>query len=348
MKVFLGTLLLMGYCILAAQSGLPITEYDYHTPAGSVSPVTIGFGGLNVAYAGTYFDAYDNPALLADNEHSSIVLSFRMKEESKLKFEEAIQFSNALKDKQMKYLSLITRNAAWSYQPMASINISEINAEQNRIRYYDYQLDKWQISYAGRDKQWDMISAGINLKFLTGRLVRISQVKNGTDWIVDQNEYFIDDKVKGFSGDLGMTVDQGSMVYGVAFYDVYSKLFWENYDSAELKRRAAAGFAYKSGGLALMAGLQGLIAKETDTTFHFGLVQDWTWQTEDYFSDSPANQNFVLRLGMYSDKFNGTENITYTLGSGYYYNFFRFDFALRNNGMKLKDSEYIFSLGAGF
>ena len=330
---------------LYALSPLPIREFDYHIPANNVSPVTIGMGGLNVAYSGTFFDSYDNPALLADNDNTSLAMSFRLKNSSEMDFYEALSISNALKDKQLKYISLITRNAAWSYQPVSSINISKLEGDKNQ--YYDYQLDKWQISYSGRDKEYRAITAGLNLKYLNGRLVRLSQIRQSNTWIVDPNEGFIDEKVNGFSSDLGLSVKQDAFTWGASFYDLFSRLYWENYDSDQLDRRAAMGFEYKRNNLSLLAGLQGRIAKEAETTFHFGLVQDWNWEGRSSLSDNPVTQNLILRLGMYSDKFNGTQNITYTLGSGYYYNLFRFDFALSNQGMRLKDSEYIFSLGVG-
>jgi hypothetical protein len=50
---------------------------------------------------------------------------------------------------------------------------------------------------------------------------------------------------------------------------------------------------------------------------------------------------------MYSHDFSSTSAINYTFGSGYNYNILRFDFSLNNSGLKIKDSEYLFSLGVG-
>ncbi|MDZ4122220.1 MAG: hypothetical protein U1C33_07340, partial [Candidatus Cloacimonadaceae bacterium] len=140
---------------------------------------------------------------------------------------------------------------------------------------------------------------------------------------------------------------QGVFLWGAAFYDLFSRLWWENYDSVSLQRRSAMGFEYRKGDLSLLAGMQSKIAKEPDPTFHFGLVQDWNWQSSGMGGSKPTSQNIILRMGMYSKDFYGTQNINYTLGSGYYYNIFRFDFALTNQGMRLRDSEFLFSIAVG-
>ncbi|MDP2172570.1 MAG: hypothetical protein Q8M98_11435 [Candidatus Cloacimonadaceae bacterium] len=344
MKICLFMLTLM-FCtvLIAQQPALPIREYDYAIPENNVSPMAIGLGGMNITNGGDYYGSYSNPALLADNQISALVTSFRVADEKAMGFWEATQISNALKPKQFKYFSLVTKQAAWTYQPVASVHISEITAGGDSSRYYDYQLDKVQMSLAAKDDSWQSIRAGINIKYLTGRLVYLKEHRVGSNLVRDA---FIDDKVKGFSTDVGLTMREEDFTFGLTAYDLFSRLYWENYDSKPIQRRVALGVQYASGSSILMGGVQGKTSKQTDTSIHFGFQNTWSWGSQNLQGDS-TSQGLVLRLGLYSQDFYGTSNINYTLGSGYNYNVFRFDFSMNNRGMKLRESEYLFSLGIG-
>jgi len=340
-KLVLLSILLM-YCIslIWAQSlpNLPGLNYDYHTTEHAVSAITLGMGGLNLTNAADYFTSYDNPALLADNQGSAFATSFRLTKKENLSFADLTDVRNLLHDKQFMYFTLITKNAAWSYHPVTSINISE-GASYPNSRYYDFQLDKLQLSIAAKDDRSSRLAGGINLKYLTGRLIYL-KVNNGA------SDGLIDNKVKGISGDIGFTWDEDRYKWGACLYDLYSKLWWEDYDSKSLKQRAALGFQYLGDNYSLMASLQGKIAKEAETTYHFGFVKNWSWKVTGADSKE-IEQSIVLRSGLFSRDFDGTKNISYTLGSGYNYSMFRIDFAMTNEGMRLRDSKYLFSIGAG-
>ncbi len=327
---------------LGAQSyPLPITEYDYRIPENNVSPIAIGMGGLNLTKMGDYFAASSNPALLADNKATYVTSSFRLGNDEDLDFLQAMRFSNVLKAKQFGYFSVVSKNVGWAYQPLASIHISEWNEAGDETQYYDYQLDSFQMTVGAKDNEYEHISAGLTLKYVTGRLVYLRENFHNNQFI---REAFIDNKVKGFSGDLGFLVRQEKFTWGGCIYDLFSRLYWESYDPEPIQRRAALGFEYQSGGLSLLGGVQGKVAKTPETTFHLGLTQDWEWESQDFATDRLISQNIVLRAGLYSQNFHGTDNIHYTLGTGYNYNVFRFDFSMTNSGMRLKDSRYLFSI----
>ena len=338
----IAAILMLGSGLMAqALSPLPVQEYDYHITDNVPSPITLGMGGLNLTNAADYFTSYDNPALLADNTGTSFAASYRLANEDEIGFADVVSVSNLLKSKQFMYYTLITKNSAWSYQPVASTHISTLSA--TTAEYYDFQLDKLQISLAASDEKYARLSGGINIKYLTGRLVYLRERINYSNMI---REAFIDNKVKGVSGDLGFTWKEDKFTLGASLYDVLSRLWWEDYGSKKLARRAGMGIQYNGESYALTAGLQGKLASDAQTTYHFGYVKNWNWKSSTR-SKRDINQNLVLRAGLFSKNFNGTDNINYTLGSGYNYNMFRMDFALTNTGMQLRDSKYLFSVGVG-
>jgi hypothetical protein len=340
------SLLIFGILLspLFAQSTLPITSYDYAIPENNVSPIAIGTGAMNLSNSDDPFAAYANPALLADNEISSFSTSFRLSNSKDIAFWQAVNISNSLKSKQFKYFVLNTKQASFSYQPVAGIHISEFTDNGNRSKYYDYQLDKVQVSLGGKDTKYQKLGAGINLKFLSGRLVYLSEYKLGNLLVRDA---FIDDKVKGLSSDLGFTFKQGNYTYAGCAYDILSRLWWENYDSVSLQRRMSLAMGYDSGSSHFNAGVQSKISSKAETTYHLGYGYTWDYSPSTPSRQNSSRQTMDLRIGAYSSDFYGTDNINYTFGGGYYYKNVRFDFSLNNKGMKMADSEYLFALSLG-
>lgn len=346
MKYSVFTLIgLLATGLWAQISPLPITSYDYATPENNVSAIAIGMGAMNITNTADPFASFSNPALLAHNEHTLISTSFRLSNSKDLSFWEMASISNALRDKQFKYFTAVAKQMAFSYQPVASVNISEIDANAHKSMYYDYKLDKVQMSLGITDKNWPNMAAGLNLKYLSGRLVFLEERINGQDF---NRIHFIDDKVKGFSSDLGFLYKSQDFVYAITAYDLISRLYWENYPSKNIQRRIATGLQYGTGKAKTSIGVQSKISKNPETTYHIGYSNGLAWDTTDFMNDSNVDQGVDFRIGVYSQDFYGVNNINLTLGGGYYYQLFRFDFSLNSPGLKMADSEFLFALGIGF
>nr|MDK2851335.1 hypothetical protein [Candidatus Cloacimonadota bacterium] len=338
-------LMTMMICTLAAQSPLPINDYDYAIPENNVSPIAIGMGGINVTNPSDPFASYGNPALLANNETTMLYMAYRVADDQEMDFWETVNVSNVLHEKQFKYFSLITKQAGFSYQPMASINISTFDPQTQKTMYFDYKLDKLQLTLGMKDNDWPSLHAGLNLKYISGRLVYLIERQEGSQFVREQ---FIDDKIKGLSGDLGLTYQNGDVIYGIAAYDLLSRLWWENYDPVSIQRRIATGIQYGSGPSKVNFGMQGKIATKPETTYHVGYSYSTNWNSQDFMAEDEIRQGLDTRIGLYSKDFYGADNINLTLGGGYYYQMFRFDFSLNSKGIKLADSEFLFSLGLSF
>jgi hypothetical protein len=230
-QTFMAILFGVTFSFLAAQGlpALPISSYDYHILPNTVSPITLGMGGINLTNAGDFFTSYDNPALLADNDGTAIATSFLLKNTQDLNFAEMMQLSNLLNNKQFNYYTLVTSKSAFSYQPVASTHISRIAGAYSE--YYDYKLDKLQMSLAASDEKYAKFSGGISVKYLSGRLIYLKERISGSNMI---REAFIDNKVKGFSTDLGLTWKETNFTWGACFYDIFSRLYWEEIGRAHV------------------------------------------------------------------------------------------------------------------
>lgn len=329
---------------LFATEALPINSFDYALPENNVSAFALGMGGLNVTNALDPYSSYGNPALLAVNQATNLFVAYRLSDQKKHSINEIISVSNVLKANQFKYISLQAGQFAFSYQPMASVNISEYNVDTEKSLYYDYKLDKLQFSAGITDAKLPNTTAGLNVKYLSGRLVYLAEHLENSHFVRDR---FIDDKVKGFSTDIGLHQRAGEAEFGLSLYDVFSKLWWENYPSDSIQRRVATGVEYGLGSSKTSFGVQSKISKKPETTYHFGYSWGMSKSSGGFGNTDPTMQGMDLRIGAYSKDFYGADNINLTLGGGYYYKTFRFDFSLNSRGLKLADSELLFSLGLG-
>lgn len=345
MKYLLSLLICLILIPLMAQSPLPISSYDYAIPEKNVSPIAMGSAALNLTNAQDPFAAYSNPALLAYNEHSHFFFSFRLSDTDELNFWEVASISNALKDKQFKYFTAVAGKVGFAYQPVSSINISAIDIDSHKSLYYDYNLDKVQLSLGITDKNWPHMALGLNLKYLSGRLVFLEEQIIGSNLL---RIHFIDDKVKGFSSDLGYTYQTGNTTFAITGYDLLSGLYWENYPNRSIQRRIASAAEYSSSSSKTSIGIQSKIAKSPETTYHLAYTNGVSWDAKSYAEAANIGQGIDFRVGMYSHDFYGADNINVTLGGGYYYQLFRFDFSVNTRGLKLSESELLFSLGMGF
>ena len=346
MKLYPLILIFLVAAGLSAQvSPLPIASYDYATPESNVSAIAIGTGAMNITNVSDPFASFSNPALLANNEHTHIFTSFRLASQKDISFWEAASISNALREKQFKYFTAVAKQVAFSYQPVASVNISEIDPIAHKSMYYDYKLDKVQLSLGIADKNWPQLAAGLNLKYLSGSLVFLEENIQGSEF---SRINFIDDKVKGFSTDLGFLYKTDNFVYAVTAYDLVSGLYWENYSTKSIQRRIATGIQYGSGNSKTSMGVQSKISKHPDTTYHLGYSNGLSWDSTDFVSESSTEHGIDFRVGVYSRDFYGADNINFTVGGGYYYQLFRFDFALNAAGLKMAESEFLFAIGMGF
>ncbi|HAN41665.1 MAG TPA: hypothetical protein GX398_04730 [Candidatus Cloacimonetes bacterium] len=328
----------------AQQYPLPITEYDYATAENNVSPIAIGVGGMNLTLDNDPYCSYSNPALLAHMRNAQVFTSFRLTSDKPMSIAEVSSLSNALKSKQFKYFGLSTKQMGFVYQPMSRINISEIT-DDGRNLYYDYALDKVQLSIAASDEKHASFSGGLSFKYLSGRLVYLKERRSSSTVFV--REAFIDNKVKGFSTDLGFMLETGDFRFGAVAYDLLSRLYWESYPSRSISPRLAFSSTYVKDNLAMNIGVMGKLKKQTDSTIHLGLQHNWNWGRGHTASGATIQHNIPLRVGLYSKDFYGTNNINFTFGSGYSYNMILFDFSINSPGLKLRDSEYLFSIGVG-
>lgn len=332
MRIFLIALL----CLSAfSLYGFPIQRFDYHTPDHNPSPVVTAMGGLNLTDNTDYYMSYDNPALLAYNRTTSAAASFSVVKNDKFSPLQLMQVGTLLRNNQFAGLVFNTSTGAMMYQSVANIHLNEqVIPGYNPKIYFDYTLQKVQMSFGGVSDKNQNFAAGLTVKYLFGRLVYLSYDSP----VKFESHEFFDDKVKGISSDLGFAYKTESVRVGLVFYDLLNGLFWQTESNKSLTRRSAFGIQFGQNDLKVTSGVMTTLEKNSTTTYHFGLAKDVS------LGGSPINRQSVgLRLGAYSDKFSDQQHIFYSVGSGYYFKTFRIDFSIVGPGLKIEQCNYLIS-----
>jgi hypothetical protein len=241
-------------------------------------------------------------------------------------------------------MGISAKTFAFSYQTLADVHLSNTAGEEQE--YYDYKLEAIQASFALLDKKIPDGSLGFGVKYLTGRLVHL--INHGENATLTNRNTFMDEKVKGFSLDVGGIYKIGRITLAGSLLDVYSQLYWEHYDSEQMVRTWTGGFQYDLSKLQVMYTLKGRLEKDTKMTSHFGM--NYTPYSN---GDEENPQEMALRGGTfweYTVDDLGVEDkiINYTMGLGYNAGAVKIDFGLVSPEFDWKSNDYLVSLILSF
>ncbi len=313
----------------------PIRNFDYHLPLNHPSPVVSAMGGMNFTSTDDYFLGYDNPALLPYNEQAKISSSFLIASKSN----ETVNLfnpGNLIKKNTLKSLAYSGDKGGVYFFSLVDDNTDTIDSTGTNSLYRRYELNAFQISAGDKKESY---SYGFSIKYLNGRLIYLES--SLSDTLITKQD-FIDAKVNGFSTDLAFFFNKKFIKCGVTFYDLYSKMYWEHNKNVSLQPRIGIGFENGSENLKITYGALGKLKWHTDPIYQAGLAQIFSLGgTPDQPSTLP------IRLGVMGKKFQKSDEIFFSFGSGYYIKTFKVDFSIVNHGWKSKNSQYLFSVTMG-
>ncbi|MCD4651540.1 MAG: hypothetical protein K8S56_07125 [Candidatus Cloacimonetes bacterium] len=322
--------------------GFPISSYDFHTPVHQVSPVVEAMGGMSVTYESDSALMYNNPALLPFVENGVVTASFKMEHKQGMSFSEVMSMANILKKNQFTYASVYAAKGGFGWYPLASINQSRTYNSTGEIyrEYEDYQLDAVQFAFGTQVEDITAvdISWGMSFKYIFGRLVYLEEKQTGNSWL---REEFYDERVKGYSADLGFLLKQEGFSAGLVFYDLFSRLYWEDSANRVITKRASLGFQWGIGNYALTTGISRKLNLKKEQEYHLGIVRQFELNT-------PVGEGVLLfRTGIHSEDFANEDAIFTSFGTGYYIKQLRIDLSATTNGMVLKNNRYLISISVG-
>jgi len=239
--------------------------------------------------------------------------------------------SDTITESTLGYFSIVSDNSAFDFISLAKIKEENLVSEGPYYskEYKDYYLNSFSMGISEKRKQ---LSYGITLKYLRGRLVYHNKLFTDNQLVSDE---FIDTSANGFSSDLGLCYKNKNFGYGIALYDVFSKIYWEDYNSESLRRRYTISSDVTSEDLVLNFAISGVLKWKSDPYYHVGLERSLLLK----------KQIFPVRIGMYSQKFDNAENIFVGFGFGWKFkDNFQMDFSHTTNNMQIDNSKYLLSI----
>lgn len=323
----------------------PVERYDFHTPYRQPSPVITAMGGLNVTHFGDQTPGWNNPALLAWLGTGNVATVFKLEVEQDIPFQELLSAGNILKRNQLQTISFYGEGVALDYQPLADINAMTTSYDSLPTREYtDYRMDSYSVAFSNQftpeQKKEENFSYGASLRIISGRIVYLREDSpDSTGW---NTAAFIDDDALGFTTDYGFLYNTRDLRLGLVFYDLWSRVYWDDSTDRSLKQRVAAGVEWGGKGWTLTSGYQRLLHSGKGQTYHMGGAFNLG-----SFGNPKNPQRLILRMGVYSEDFSDTDKTWISLGTGYYVDMFRLDFSMKANGGTFENSKYQISLSLG-
>ena len=298
----------------------PISDYDFHNPINDISTISSSMGGNVLTNPLDEFAFYNNPALLSLNKKNNLSISYRYTPQ-KDDFYKDLSITKLFSKSQFKAIALQSDKIALAYIPYYDLEQTYKDPSQNIRKDIDYKLSCYQLSYGMKENE---SSIGFSLKYLTGKLVYLAKTQEDESWKINE---FINSEVKGYSLDLSYLLQVNKTTYlGASFYDIVSKLYWEDNPNRVIQKRYGLGLGINGTNNNLNLSISGKINLSENPYYHFG------YERKRNLSNKKNTNTYIsFRSGCFSKDFQNSENIFFSIGTTFYYNFFKFDISLQNN-----------------
>ncbi len=308
----------------------PKINYDFHTSLAPVSAIASGMGGNPIYSAGDPFTAYFNSASLGLVEKENVGISYKYSPKSPESIYQSMDILNFVQKGHVLGIGMSAPKGSMLYFPIVDKHENTMSDSLHKS-YKDFTLNSFQLAISEKQKNYIF---GLTCKYLYGRLVNLNQELNENNW---QTESFFDDKAKGFSLDFSGIYKKGNILAGVSFYDLLSKIYWENSSNKSLIKRVSYGVQKNTENSLFYVSILQKAQIKTKKEYHFGY--------EKIIKGKASTVNF--RTGCYSKDFKSQEDIFFTFGTSYMIKSFKIDIAIINNKWLINNNQYVATISFG-
>ena len=312
----------------------PAEQFDFHVPANHISPYASAMGGVNVSDGNDPFVAYSNPGLLYFINKPAVAVSFVSPNKEKRIMSELLTSSNIIHKNELQAICVQARKSSFLYYNLVNTYQDGIDSTNSK-KYIDYNLNAIQVGVAD---SLSVLGVGVNLRYVYGRMVYLSEQKQDSLWIKHE---FVDDEAKGISTDLGIAYSKGGFSQGLVFYDLLSKLYWRDNANVFMKKRFAYSLSLGNENITVLTGVQGYL-KGTNKSYHLGTrVHLLTWGTPE------AQKELTLYEGVYSSDLKEKNESYFSVGTGFVYRSINMIISMTTHGLRSTTGQYLVSFSIG-
>ena len=328
--------------------GSPVTERDF--TGFSPGARSLAMGNVGIACPGDPFVSFYNPATLCFIKNNYLLFDFLDMRRNSLENHYLPGFAGIAID----FISIVNPSGGITWHPLASTRVEEKKilfsdelqetlSVESKIEYRtdEFYLTLTTLSSEMLESLTGVPLVGINLKYYKANIAE-SEVKKSKTAPVDASSNI--DTGNGFGIDLGFAYVKGPFLFGFAIKDIFSRVYWTDYDSDRIHTKIGAGFStfflerwilstdlrYDSGlkKTGLYTGIESRILKKKKQKKKLNVGQP----EEEY---EPWSGGF-LRSGIRLDDIKRREEVVYCLGFGYSISRFCFDIAFFGNKELIK------------
>jgi hypothetical protein len=307
----------------------PNINYDFHK-SSLISAISMGMGGNPIYSEGDAFTGYFNPSSVGLTEKENLGISYKYSPKSPESIYKSLNIVNFVQKGHLLGVAFSAPKGGFFYLPIVDRHQNFLVDSTHKF-YKDFTLNSFQISISEKKNN---IIFGFTGKYIYGRLVNLNQELINNNW---RTESFYDDKAKGFSFDFSGIYKKGNIIGGVCFYDLLSKIYWENSSNKNIEKRVSYGVQTNTENYLFYASILQKPKFKTKKEYHFG------YEKRIVSKKSILN----LRTGFYSCDFKSQDDIFFTFGTSYMLKSFKIDIAIINTKWMIDNSQYIATISFG-
>ncbi|RKY86225.1 hypothetical protein DRQ11_08730 [candidate division KSB1 bacterium] len=317
---------------------LPVRERYYRGTI--IGAKALGMGGAFTAVCDDATAIYWNPAGLTQLKLNAGIVAYRIS--SKDVVGKILGQTRFLGKKQFTFLGAASSKGGFAWRPLANIKkknfYSKTTDEAGNIieRWTDleYTLNEYILTLV---EQTDLISMGLNIKYLGGKLGFAQKEMVNSIWQEPEANIA---SGKGYGLDIGFLILGKHLKIGAMLGNVLSKIYWDDYDAITLERDGVFGLAFQINGLTLAGDLTKKLSENSNSVYCFGLQKSFS-RKKDNFSNYKSRQKareslfdrflsgrLSLRIGLLGENSLEERNLDYTTGVGYQYDGYGIDFGV--------------------
>lgn len=330
-------------------TGSPVTERDF--TGFSPGARSLAMGNVGIALPGDPFVSFYNPAAVCFIKNNYLLFDFLDMRRNSLENHSLPEFAGIAID----FISIVNPSGGLTWHPLASMRVEEITtlfsdelqetlSVESKI---EYRTDEFYLTLTTLASE--MLGSlagvplfGINIKYYKANLA-VSEVKKSKTTPVDASSNI--DTGNGFGIDLGFAYVKGPFLFGFAVKDIFSKVYWTDYESDRIHTKIGAGFStfflerwilstdlrYDSGlkKTGLYTGIESRFFEKKKEKKKLNIGQS----KEDH---RPLGGGF-LRFGARLDDLKIKEDVVYSLGFGYSLSRFCVDIAFFGDKELIKE-----------